>query len=97
MHRFTLLLTLIAGPLSADTQPPPLSALKLSCLGCHGEIDAHTRKKIPTLSQLTAEALESKLTAYKENRLQGTVMNRICRGLSPDEIHQLSMSFKSAP
>jgi cytochrome c553 len=99
MHRFALLLSLVAGPLSADTilHPPSLSALKLSCLGCHGETDAPTQNHIPTLSQLTPAALESKLMAYKENRLQGTVMNRICQGLTQDELHQLSITFKGAP
>ena len=99
MHRFALLLSLVAGPLSADTKlrPPSLSALKLSCLGCHGETDPPTQNHIPSLSQFTPGALESKLMAYKENRLQGTVMNRIGQGLTQDEIHQLSITFKGAP
>jgi cytochrome c553 len=99
MYRFVLLLTLVSSPLSAETQtlPPPLSALKMTCAGCHRDTGSQTTRSIPSLKKLTPQALESKLIAYKDNRLQGTVMNRISQGLSLDNIHNLSQSFLGAP
>jgi cytochrome c553 len=98
-YRFALLLLLMAAPVLAETpqHPSPRSALSLTCLGCHSDSSSNASRGIPSLKVLSPEALASKLIAYQENRLTGTVMNRISQGLSLEEIQNLSHSFRAEP
>jgi cytochrome subunit of sulfide dehydrogenase len=83
-----LALPLLAGPAAAD--PAPLAAE--GCLGCHGPrgqgIGAGAR-----LAGRDAAELESILQAYRADRRQGTIMNRIARGYTDAEIAAVSAFF----
>jgi cytochrome c553 len=61
--------------------------LSLSCSGCHGKADA----AVPTLRAYQREELQARLQAYKSD-LDGTsVMHRLMRGYSDDEIAAISI------
>ena len=75
------------APSAADTSAiDPGQSLALTCSGCHGgEGDA-----IPDYGVLTHEELEARLLSYKQDASGTTVMHRLMRGYSDDEIAAVS-------
>ena len=73
-----LMLAGFAVPLMADTPPPGA----LSCSGCHGTgPDAAL-----SLEALSADDIAAALTAFADGTREGTLMPRIAKGFSPEEI-----------
>ena len=62
-------------------------SLALACSGCHGGTDA----AIPDLSAYDAETMETLLLTYKEEAEGGTVMHRLMRGYSEEDIAAVSV------
>ena len=75
---------------------PPLQAsgqrLALSCSGCHGG----SSDAIPDLYALEPGEMQSRLLAYKTETDGTTVMHRLMRGYSDEEIAALSAYFAPA-
>lgn len=63
-----------------------------TCLTCHsaGSGDAAA---IPRLDGLSAGEIKQLLTAYKTDREQATIMNRISKALTAAEIDRISAMF----
>lgn len=61
---------------------PDAYALTMSCSGCHGS----ESRAIVSLDTLDAAEIASALKTYKAETEGGTVMHRIARGYSDDEI-----------
>jgi cytochrome c553 len=64
-------------------RPEPAAALAAACSGCHAPAETDA---IPSLEGWSAEALAASLTALKAYAGGSTVMHRLARGYSDEEI-----------
>ncbi len=89
-----LTLLLVASSVSmsmaADTHSSRGAALMNACAACHGP-DGHSQGAIPSIYALPKEQLVDALRAFRSGARPGTVMNRIAKGLSDDDIAALAM------
>ena len=80
------MVSLAAAGLAAPAVAPPGAA---SCSGCHAPAGTVTTA-IPSPQNLTAAEIEAAMLAFKSGERQATVMNRIARGFSDQEIGQIA-------
>jgi cytochrome subunit of sulfide dehydrogenase len=66
--------------------------LALSCAACHGT-DGKSAGSIPTIAGKNRAVLETTLTDFKSGKRTGTVMNRLAKGYTDDEIKALATFF----
>lgn len=55
------------------------------CAGCHGP-DGMSQSDIPNISGMDAAGIEMSLKAFKSEEIQGTIMSRIAKGYSDEDI-----------
>ena len=72
--------------LAAPAAAPPGAA---SCSGCHAPAGTHATA-IPSAQDLTAAEIEAAMLAYKSGDREATVMDRIARGFSEQEIAEIA-------
>jgi sulfide dehydrogenase cytochrome subunit len=65
--------------LTAAAQPPPGAS---SCSGCHGSASP--------ISGRDAKSMTQALTAFRDGTRPSTVMGRIAKGFSPDELDAIA-------
>jgi cytochrome subunit of sulfide dehydrogenase len=87
------------GLIAAVGVVPPAAAadpqlLASSCSGCHTSSDALTTA-IPKIRGLPEPALLEALRAFRSGQRAATVMDRIAKGLTDDEIRQLAAYFSA--
>lgn len=63
-----------------------------TCFSCHGP-DGASAGAMPSIKGKPADFIETRLSAFRDGTLPGTVMNRIAKGFSDDEIKALSRYF----
>jgi sulfide dehydrogenase cytochrome subunit len=63
------------------------------CAGCHGT-DGKSTGEIPALDSMSAEYIESAMLAFKSDKRPGTVMNRIAKGYTDEEIKLMAEYFE---
>lgn len=63
-----------------------------TCFSCHGT-DGASKGAMPSIKGKPANFIETQLTAFRDGKKQGTVMNRIAKGFTNDEIKVLSRYF----
>ena len=66
--------------------------LSASCAACHGT-DGESPDSIPTIRGKSAEYIADKLRAYKAGKDNPTVMNRLAKGYSEEEIDAIAAWF----
>ena len=71
----------------ADSVSP--STLAIACFTCHGT-DGKSPGAIPSLHDKTAAYIEQQLKAFKADRRQVTLMNRIAKGYSDRQIEAIA-------
>lgn len=78
------------------TQATDLRAAILAnpCAGCHG-MDGVSTGTIPSINHLSADAIVAALKAYKSGERPGTVMDRIAKGYTDEEIQRIADYFHS--
>jgi len=64
------------------------------CAGCHG-MDGVSAGTIPSINQLSADAIVAALKAFKSGERPGTVMDRIAKGYTDEEIQRIADYFQS--
>lgn len=79
-----------AAPAAAQNANPQL--LSVSCAGCHGP-QGRSPGPMPSLYGRTADSVAQILMEFKAGRRPATVMNRIAKGYSDDEIKALSQEI----
>lgn len=84
---------LVAGLASADEQALSAAQLQASvlaggCAGCHG-----TDGRLSGLPNRPAQMLENQLLNFKYDRIPSTVMGRITRGFSDEELAEIARYF----
>jgi len=76
---------LIAAPGLAWSASPPGAA---SCLGCHAA--AADGSPVPALGSFTAEQIVTAMQAFRSGSRPATVMDRIAKGFSDDEVEAIA-------
>ena len=90
-----LMLAAGASQAESDTGKMELSngsIIGATCMGCHG-FKGMGSGDIPRLAGLPAGVTAGKLQDYKSGGLEGTVMNRIAKGYTDDEIQAVAEFF----
>ena len=72
-------------PLLAASDPPPGAT---SCSGCHSS--GATASAIPRLYGRDAGDITTAMAGFREGTLPATVMNRIAKGFSDDELRAIA-------
>ncbi len=80
---------LLASPSFAEPQPRQIESLVFTCYTCHGT-DGESPGDIPSLKGETAEKIKEKLLAFRQDQNDPTIMNRIAKGYSEDEITRIA-------
>jgi sulfide dehydrogenase cytochrome subunit len=66
------------------------------CAGCHG-MDGKSPGSIPSFYQLSPDAIVAALKAFKSGERPSTVMGRIAKGYTDEEIQRIADYFKALP
>ncbi|MGA0777077.1 MAG: c-type cytochrome [Gemmobacter sp.] len=85
-----LVLTSLALPAGAEGARGDM--LAGSCAACHGP-EGQSPGAIPAIAGIAAEDMARLLSEYRSGALEGTVMNRIARGFTDDEIAAIAAYF----
>lgn len=81
----------------AATATPDTQALALACTSCHaaslGSPESQLGRALPELYGRRATSLKQQLLGYKRGTRQGTLMPRIARAYSEQELSELADYF----
>ena len=83
-----------AGQLSAA---PTASMLADTCAGCHGTDGASVGPATPNIAGLSETYFTDTMLAFKNDERASTVMGRIAKGYSEEEIKLMAGFFASKP
>jgi sulfide dehydrogenase cytochrome subunit len=98
IKQFTLLLSglLVVGMTSADGVRSP-SMLANTCAGCHGTNGASAGDIMPIIGGLEKEYLYAALSEYKSGERDSTIMGRIAKGYSDNELKAIASFMARQP
>lgn len=88
----TILLCLSGVAMAGDYKS---AILANPCAGCHGT-DGASPGPIPPIKGMSSSNMVKAMKAFKSGDRKGTVMNRIARGYTDDEIEQMAKYFAGA-
>jgi cytochrome subunit of sulfide dehydrogenase len=71
--------------------PPPLAA---GCLGCHA---SGGDPRLPKLAGRNASEIVTAMKAFRSGSRPATVMNRIAKGFSDDEVAAIAAWYAAQP
>ncbi|CAK0764883.1 Cytochrome subunit of sulfide dehydrogenase [Gammaproteobacteria bacterium] len=89
----TLLAALVLGvstPVLAEQQTPTGAMLANNCTGCHGSDGVSNGPSIPSIGGLNEEYFVGIMNAYKDGTAYSTIMGRLVKGYSEDEIKAMA-------
>jgi sulfide dehydrogenase cytochrome subunit len=72
---------------------PTATVLADTCAGCHGTDGSSTGPATPTIAGMSAEYFKTTMDEYKKDVRKGTIMNRIAKGYSEEEIALMADHF----
>ena len=78
---------------SAYAASPSAQALSIPCAGCHGFDGASVGPASPSLAGLPKEFFVEAMVAYQNGERPATVMDRIAKGYSLEEIEKMAEFF----
>lgn len=67
--------------------------LSNTCAGCHGPDGASGGPATPTIAGISSEYFAEVMEGYKDDSIKGTIMNRIAKGYSSEEIALMGEHF----
>jgi len=88
----TLISTTILMMPMATASDASGQAIGFTCAGCHG-YDGVSQGIVPSIKGEDENELRSELMEYKSGEEKGTIMNRILRGYSDEEIAAVAKYF----
>lgn len=80
---------LAAGPVLAG---PSVETIARNCVVCHGPKEAG-QVEIPKLVNYPARKMVEMLTGFKADQKEATIMNRIAKAFSDEQIAELAAHF----
>lgn len=87
-------LTLLPAIVLAD---PTAQALAFTCAGCHGTDGSSVGPSSPSIAGMDPEVFVDAMQAYKADQRNATIMNRIAKGYSDEQIKGMSWFFAKQP
>ncbi len=90
---------LVGFVVPAIGQAAPIGGAMLgnTCAGCHGTFGAAESTKIPPLAGAVEAQFIATMLAYRDGSRVGTIMNRVARAYSDDEIAAMAAYFAALP
>jgi sulfide dehydrogenase cytochrome subunit len=82
----------LASPAAAQGERDAI--LAMSCAACHGT-DGRSPGSIPAIAGKPAAYLQSTMKAFRDGSRPATVMNRLAKGYSDEEIAALARYFST--
>ncbi|WP_455205168.1 c-type cytochrome [Kaarinaea lacus] len=95
MISYAAILAFLSLPALAQT--PTASMLANTCAGCHGTHGSSVGPASPSIAGISAEYFIESMEAYKNDERVATVMNRIAKGYSEEEIKIMAEYFAKQP
>jgi cytochrome c553 len=92
MTRLTAALAFVLFSAAAQAADAPPGAA--SCSGCHAN-NARVETPVPPLNGRPAADIASQMIAFKAGQRPGTIMDRIAKGFSDDEIRAIAAWYES--
>lgn len=91
---FFAVMSALLMPFIAAAEPVPSAATVLAgpCVNCHG-VDGRGAGAIPSIAGKPAEALLQSLKEFKSGSRQATVMDRLAKGYSDEQLRSLASYF----
>ncbi len=78
------------GPARAEI--PSGAVLVNTCFSCHGT-DGKSAGDMPTIAGKSENFIIQRLKAFRSDEIEATIMNRIAKGYTDDEIEALAKFF----
>lgn len=88
-----LAIGLALAPFAAKAADP-MAVMADACAGCHGT-DGHSVGAMPAFSNKKLEELQSMLRDYKAGKREPTVMDRIAKGYTNEQLDAIAVYFAS--
>lgn len=89
---FVTSLILIFVPITAQSIESSQAVLANTCAGCHGT-DGKSTGSIPSLHGIKSDYFSKSMKAFRADERKGTVMNRIAKGYTDEEIDSMAKHF----
>lgn len=86
---------IVAGTSFAGT--PSASMLANSCAGCHGTNGSSVGPASPTIAGISVDYFIETMQAYKDGSRPSTIMTRIAKGYTEDEVKLMAKFFSEQP
>lgn len=83
-------LTLLPGAAPAG---PSGEALAFTCAGCHGTDGSSVGPSMPSIAGMDPEVFVDAMKAYQADKRNATIMNRIARGYSDEQLKEMGWFF----
>jgi len=94
LARAWLIVLLLAAGAARAQQPPNGLALSLNCSTCHG-LDGKGVTTVTPLKGMSAQAIAASLKQFKAGERPATIMTRIAKGFSEEEIQAIAQYLAS--
>ncbi len=82
---------------SAQAELPSAEMLAYTCVGCHGTNGVSGGPATPTIAGISEEFFIENMQGYRSDEIPSTIMGRIAKGYSDEEIALLAGYFSSQP
>ena len=76
---------------------PTAEMMAATCAGCHGPEGRSTGPATPTLAGYSEGYFIDSMIGFKEGERQGTIMNRIAKGYTEEQIESMATYFAEQP
>jgi sulfide dehydrogenase cytochrome subunit len=84
-------------PMAAGAATPSASMLANTCAGCHGTNGSSVGPASPTIAGISTEYFIETMAAYKKAERPSTIMSRIAKGYTEEEIKLMADFFSKQP
>ncbi|MCU7924271.1 MAG: c-type cytochrome [Candidatus Thiodiazotropha sp. (ex Dulcina madagascariensis)] len=97
-----LALSASSAAFAADDKKPLMTGasagmLANTCAGCHGTHGASAGPATPSISGISGVYFEEVMQGFKNGEIKSTIMGRIAKGYSDDEIKAMAELFSKQP
>jgi len=87
-----LLLITVLYPLTSPASPSA-QALAFTCAGCHGTDGSSVGPSSPSIAAMDPDVFIDTMQAYKQDQYNATIMNRIAKGYTDEQIKGMAWFF----